>query len=131
MANYGQKDTKRPTATSEEPGAKIGCQEQKQGTVHALCTQHHQATHLSHPSDPTPGPTPTLTPYEEPALPALGSEQGDLLLVSLPPATAGAPVKPCLNFLSGLSSISIDWGRPRTLVGISIGWAMDTKEILI
>ena len=36
-----QKD-KNPTATSEEPGAKTGCWEQKQGTVHTLCTQYHQ-----------------------------------------------------------------------------------------
>ena len=40
-------DTKRPkhpTATFEEPGEKNkrGCLEQKQGTTHALCTQHHQ-----------------------------------------------------------------------------------------
>ena len=44
-ANYGQKDTKdqkTSTATSEEPGAKTGCWEQKQGTEHAPCTQHHQ-----------------------------------------------------------------------------------------
>ena len=36
-ANSGPKIQKRlkpPTATSEEPGA-------KQGTAHALCTQHH------------------------------------------------------------------------------------------
>ena len=40
----GKKDTKRlkdPTATSEELGAKAQCQEQKQGTVHGLHTQHH------------------------------------------------------------------------------------------
>ena len=38
------KDTKRPknpTATFEEPGAKAGGGEQKHGTVHAPCTQHH------------------------------------------------------------------------------------------
>ena len=37
-ANSGPKDTKRqklPTAIYEAPGAKIGCWEQKQGTVHA------------------------------------------------------------------------------------------------
>ena len=42
--------TKNPTATFEEPGAKTGCQEQKQGTERALCPQH-----LSHPSSPTSG----------------------------------------------------------------------------
>ena len=36
------KETKNPTATSEELGAKTGCWEQTQGTVHASCTQHHQ-----------------------------------------------------------------------------------------
>ena len=36
-----QKDQKIPTATSEEPGAKTGCQEQKQGTEHAPCNQHY------------------------------------------------------------------------------------------
>ena len=44
-ANSGKQDTKRPkrpTAASEEPGAKAGCQELKQGTAHAPCTQHHQ-----------------------------------------------------------------------------------------
>ena len=29
-------------ATSEEPRAKTGCWEQKQGTPYAPCTQHHQ-----------------------------------------------------------------------------------------
>ena len=36
-----------------------GGREQKQGTSNASCTHHH----LSHPSGPTPGHTPTLTPY--------------------------------------------------------------------
>ena len=35
------KKTKNPTATSEEPGAKAGGWEQKQGTSHAPCTHHH------------------------------------------------------------------------------------------
>ena len=48
VGKFGPKDTKRqqqqknPTAISEEPGAKIGCQEKKQGTAHAPCTQHHK-----------------------------------------------------------------------------------------
>ena len=36
---------------------------------------------------------------------------------SLPPAAAGAPEKPCLNFLSGFCSMSTGYERPRTLVG--------------
>ena len=95
-----KKTKKTPTATSEELGAKAG---------YCACPLHPAppkgwAKHLSHPSGLTPGHIPTLTPYKEPACaPAWG---------------AGAPVKPCLNFLTGLLSISIDWGRPRTLVGI-------------
>ena len=51
------------------------------------------------------------------------SEQGSMLLnfppllPTLPPTAAEAPINPCLKFLSGIHSISIDWGRPRTLVG--------------
>lgn len=37
-------------------------------------------------------------------------------MVLLLPAATEAPQKPCLNFLTGLLPISIDWGRPRTLV---------------
>ena len=33
---------KTPMTTSEEPRAKTGCWEQKQGTLYAPCTQHHQ-----------------------------------------------------------------------------------------
>ena len=56
-----QKD-RSPTATSEEPGAKTGCWEQKQGTVHILCTTPPEgwANNLTHPSGLTPGHTPTL-----------------------------------------------------------------------
>ena len=35
------KETKNPATTFEEPGAKAGGWEQKQGTAHAPCTQHH------------------------------------------------------------------------------------------
>ena len=34
-------ETKNPTAAFEEPGAKAGGRERKQGTEHARCTQHH------------------------------------------------------------------------------------------
>ena len=33
---------KNQTDSFEEPGAKTECQEQKQGTAHTPCTQHHQ-----------------------------------------------------------------------------------------
>ena len=53
------------------------------------------------------------------ALPLLGEWARETCLFLLPPAITGAPIKPCLNFLFGLESISIDWGRPRTLVGLT------------
>ena len=58
------------------------------------------AEHLRHPSSRTPGQTPTLTPYKEQAHPP--SKQGNLLLFLTPPCYSRAPIKPCLNFLSGL-----------------------------
>ena len=50
------------------------------------------ANHLSHF---------TLTPYKEPAHPIL-EDKGICHLFSLSPAVAGVPIKPCLNFSSGL-----------------------------
>ena len=41
-------------------------------------------SHLSHPSDLSPGLIHTLTPYKEPARTILGREQGNLLLVYTP-----------------------------------------------
>ena len=92
-------------------------QEQNQGTVHVSLYSNQLSQPLAQPLDPPP----VLTPHREPAHPSppLGSEPGNLLLFLLPPAAAGASIKPCLNFLSGLLSISIDWGKPRTPVGIS------------
>ena len=55
-----------------------------------------------------PGRIPTLTPNEEPAHLPTGNEP--VTLFSLPSAAAGAPIKPWLDILSGLWSISIDWG---------------------
>ena len=67
MGNKIQKDQKNPTAASEELEAKTGCQEQKQGTAQAPCTQHRKGVGrtLKPPSGLTPGHTPTLTPYKE------------------------------------------------------------------
>ena len=63
----------------------------------------------SHPSGQTPGYIPTLIPYKEQACPHFGkwASKGTCYLFLPPPATARAPVKPCLNFVSGLWSISI------------------------
>ena len=58
-------------------------------------------------SSPSPGCIPTLTPYKEPAWPPWVSQRNCCLFLLLV-AEAGAPIKPCLNFLFGLLSISID-----------------------
>ena len=118
-----QKDQKIPTTTSEEPGAKTRCWEQKQSTAHALCTQHPKwwAEHLSYPSDLTPGHTPTLTPWKEPAYPpTLGSKQGDLLFVFHPFCSwSSNPSKALPEFLVWpLVNFCWSGGRPRTLVSI-------------
>ena len=84
---------------------------QKQGTAHAPCTQCHQGVgkHLNHSSGPTSEPVPILPPSKEPAAtPYQGASKGNCFLFSLSFAAAGAPVKPCLNLLSGLFSISLD-----------------------
>ena len=70
----------------------------------ALNTPKGWAEHPSHPSNLTPGHTPTLTPCTEPAYPPLwGASKRACYLFSIPSA-AGAvtPVKPCLKFLSDL-----------------------------
>ena len=73
-----KKRPKNPTAPFEEPGAKAGGQEQKQGTAHAPCTKHHlrgekntQATPPARPRD-TPLPSPHI---RNKLAPASGSEQ--------------------------------------------------------
>ena len=87
--------------------------EQKQGvgskSRYCACPQHTTpakgwANHLSHPSSWTPGHTVTLTPYKEQGYPRLrerASKEACCLFL-LPSAAAEAPIKPCLNFLSGL-----------------------------
>ena len=77
--------------------------EQKQGTVHApaLSTTKGMGKPCKPPLQPDPLDTPTLTPFKEPTHSASGRKQGNLLLDFGPPATAGDPIKPCLNFLPG------------------------------
>ena len=108
------KETNKSTVTFEEPGAKTGGQEQKQGTEHIPCPHHHlrdgQATPPAQTLD-TPIPC-TLTPH----LRTQGVSKGICCLCSPPTPAAGTPIKLCLNFLSGLQSISSYWGGPRTLV---------------
>ena len=126
-AHLGQimaKKCKRPkisTTTSEELGAKTGCWEQKAG-YHAwplhTASPKGWTNQLGHPSIPLD--TPLLSPHlrKKLALPSVSKQRGSLLF-ALPPAVAGARIKPLFSFLFGLQSISIDWGRPGTLVGIN------------
>ena len=96
-----RKKTKNPTATSKKLGAKILCREQKQGTSHAPCTQHHKEVGktLKPLSCLTPGHTPTLTACKEPAGPSpQQASQGTYCLFSF----SAAVIKPYLNFLSSL-----------------------------
>ena len=93
------KKTQNPTTTSEELGTKAECCE-----CRLLSTPPKGwANHPSNPSAPTPRHIPTPSPYKEPACPPpRGVSKGNSHLFSLPAARAGAPIKPCLNFLSGL-----------------------------
>ena len=90
-----KKRPKNPTATSEEPGATAGGQEQKQG--YCACLLHSAkgwAKHLSHPSGQTPGLSPTLTPYKEPApsyppTPRLREQAGEPVVLPPPCCSRG------------------------------------------
>ena len=76
------------------------------------------AKHLSHPSGPTPGHTPTLTPYKEQARPSQGAnKQGNLLFVLTAHCCSRGPSKALPEFLVW-TLINFYWlRRPRTLVG--------------
>ena len=114
-------------ATSEEPGAKTGGWEQKQGTAPVPCTHHL----LRHPSSLTPEHILTLTPYKEPVQPALGSKQGNVLFVLDPSAAAGILKKPFPNFLFSLWSISVDKGdqEPWSITSLPHGSLPRTQSI--
>ena len=92
--------TKNPTATSEELRAKAWCLKQNQ--VPCMPPAHNttkgRADHLSHPSGPTPIPTPTLIPYKEPACPILqrASKQGNLVFVFALCCCSRDPNRACL-----------------------------------
>ena len=60
--------------------------EQKQGTGHDPCTQHHQGgtNHPGHPSGLNPGPAPTLNSYAGLAPPPSGVSKGTCYLFLLP-----------------------------------------------
>lgn len=81
-------------------------QEQKQDTYYTWPL--HSADHLSHLSSPTHGSAPTCTPSKGPAWPPQEASKGTCHPLSFSHAPAEVPLKPCLNFFSGLFTTSID-----------------------
>ena len=102
------RDTERPENTGapfEEHGTKARCWEAgkllRMSPVYS--TPKGWGKHLSRPSSPTPGPTPTLTTYKEGTCPHLGSKkQGNLFFVLAPHCCSRSPNKTLPEFLSGL-----------------------------
>ena len=72
------------------------------------------ANHLRYPSSLTPDSTPQT---KDPAPPALGSEQGNLLLVFAPHCWSRGPSKALLEFFIWLLVNFYLLRRPRTLIG--------------
>ena len=100
---FWTKDTKRPknpVANFEEPGAKSGCGEQKQGAEQVPCTQHTRR--VGQPPKPPPRPNPWTHPYlpsphlrnkltpPAPPPPPSRSKKGTCCFFSHPPAAADA-----------------------------------------
>ena len=97
-----RKKTKNPTATSKKLGAKILCREQKQGTSHAPCTQHHKEVGKTmKPPYCWPLDTPPPSPHTRNQLTRpQGASKGTHYLSLLPPAATGTPIQLCLNVLA-------------------------------
>ena len=102
MDNEIQRDQKNPTASSEEPGAKAGRQEQKKGTVHSPSTQHHlrggQTTVWAQPLD-TPLPSPHIRNQLGPRSASERESKGTCYLFSLSPCCSRGPNKAWPKFL--------------------------------
>ena len=109
-----KKTKKTSAATSEEPGAKPGCHEQKQDTTHvpALTTTKGVANRLSHLPAWSLGHTPTFTPYKEPTHPSAhsGSKQGNLLFIFAPSCCSRGPSKGSSEFLASYQFLLIGEG---------------------
>ena len=86
-------------ATFEAPRAKAG---------------YHNQT-MGKPPKPPLHLIPTLSLYKEGACPAQKASKGTGCLLLPPPAAIRAPIKPCLNVLSGLF-INFCWLRKASLV---------------
>ena len=111
-----KKDTKRPSATSEEPGAKPGywaC------PLHTTPPKKGWANHATHSSGLIPRHTPILTPYKEQVSAPLGelASKGTCGWVLSPCCCSSVPSKALPKFLVW-TLINFYWlRRPRTLVG--------------
>lgn len=108
-----QRDQNSPTSTFQEPGAKTGCWEQKQGTVHGPWNQYHQTrwtNRISHTSSLTPGHSPTLTPYKEQAsTPSSASLRArEPVIYSCSPLLQHSPNKALAEFLVW-SQVNFSW----------------------
>lgn len=108
MCNLGKFWTKKIQRDQKIQLPLLRCLKQKAKAGYCPCSlcsppPKEGAKSLSHPSNPIPGHTSTLTPYKEQACAPLGSkpERGPICF-HVPPAATGALVKSCLNFLSGL-----------------------------
>ena len=125
-----QKDkNKKPTATSEEPGAKAG---------YCACPLHTPppkgwVKHLSQPSGLTPGPSPTLTPCNEPAHSPQRASKGTCCLFSLShppdPRCSRDPNKALPEFLVWPLINFYLLRRPRTLVRHRGMWSTDSFQL--
>ena len=100
-----------PGVVGTNAGHKIQRDERKQLSIFRIvcaCPLHtilpkEWLHHLNHPSGPISGHIPTLTGVRKKLAP-LGDKasRGPSYLLSILPAVSGAPIKPCLNFLSSL-----------------------------
>ena len=107
-AQQDMKRPKRPTATFEKLGAKAG-----------YCTQYHQldeqTTWVTPSAQPLDTPLPSLHKRNN-LTPPQWASRGTCLLISLPPASAGAPSRALPEFLVW-PLIKFYWlRRPRTWV---------------
>ena len=116
--------TKNPIATSEEP-KQTNKQKMASGpkSGYCICPRHISPQRGGQTTSATPAAQPwarpALAPFKDQAR-RLRSKQGDLTFAFAPSYCSSIPVRPCLSFLSGLRSVSIDWGRSRTFISIDI-----------
>ena len=107
MHNWGKFWTKRYKAKKKHhpTAGLLKSWKQKQGTAHSPCTQHHKG--VSKPPKPPLQPDPWTHPYtshlmNELLFPQRVSKGACYLFLFPPAAGIEAPIKPSLNFLSGL-----------------------------